>query len=142
MSLTGYDPWIDDANLAGIMRTTGGRDHALLSVEFRLGVGEELGMARTANEIADMRGRLQEYYAAISTALVLLNDDDVMRMLQAKGYDPGSTITLGRRDNSYYEGIKLWDSIHSVRGNAGFNLDFLGSQLMTIISWVGAELST
>jgi hypothetical protein len=98
-------------------------------------------MARTAKEIADMLDRLQQYYAAISTALVVLNDNDVLGLLQAKGYDPGSTIRLGRRDNSYYEGIKLWDAIHSVRGNAGFNLDFLGSQLMTILSWVGDELS-
>jgi hypothetical protein len=98
-------------------------------------------MARSAKEIADMLGRLQEYYAAVSTALVLLNDDDVLRLLRAKGYDPGSTIRLGRRDNSYYEGIKLWDAIHSVRRNAGFNLDFLGSLFMTTLSWVGDELS-
>jgi hypothetical protein len=98
-------------------------------------------MARTGREIADMLERLQAYYAAISTAIVFLNDDDVLRLLQAKGYDPGSTIRLGRRDNSYYEGIKLWDSIRAVRGSAGFNLDFLGSQIMTILSWVGDELS-
>src|SRR5437899_12606447 len=98
-------------------------------------------MARPAKEIADMLGRLQDYYAAVSTALVLLNDDDVLRLLQAKGYDPGSTIRLGRRDNSYYEGIRLWHAIHSVRRNAGFNLDFLGSLFMTTLSWVGDELS-
>lgn len=98
-------------------------------------------MARSAEEIADMLQRLQDYYAAISTALIFLNDDDALRLLQAKGYDPGSTVRLGRRDNSYYEGIKLWDAIHSVRGNAGFNLDFLGSLFMTILSWVGDELS-
>src|SRR3989442_15349664 len=98
-------------------------------------------MARSAHEIADMTERLQQYYAATSTALVLLNDDDVLHLLQAKGHDPGSTIRLGRRDNSYYEGIKLWDAIHSVRGNAGFNLDFLGSLFMTILSWVGVELN-
>jgi hypothetical protein len=97
-------------------------------------------MAKSAKEIADMLERLQDYYAAVSTALVLLNDDEVLRLLQAKGYDPGSTIRLGRRDNSYYEGIKLWDAIHSVRGNAGFNLDFLGSFFMTTLSWVGDEL--
>jgi hypothetical protein len=98
-------------------------------------------VARSAKEIADMIQRLQDYYVAVSTALVFLNDDDALRLLQAKGYDPGSTIRLGRRDNSYYEGIKLWDAIHSVRGNAGFNLDFLGSLFMTTLSWVGDELS-
>jgi hypothetical protein len=98
-------------------------------------------MARSAKEIADMLGRLQDYYTAVSTALVFLNDDDALRLLQAKGYDPGSTIRLGRKDNSYYEGIKLWDAIHSVRGNAGFNLDFLGILCMITLSWVGDELS-
>ena len=98
-------------------------------------------MARSAKDIADMLQRLQDYYAAVSTALVFLNDDDALRLLQAKGYGPGSTTSLGRRDNSSYEGIKVWDAIHSVRGNAGFNLDFLGSLFMTILSWVGDELS-
>ncbi|MCY3019582.1 MAG: hypothetical protein NTW87_11210 [Planctomycetota bacterium] len=98
-------------------------------------------MARSAKDIADMLERLQQYYAAVSTALVLLNDDDVLRLLQAKGYDLGSTIRLGRRDNSYYEGIKLWNAIHSVRRNAGFNLDFLGILFMTSLSWVGDELT-
>jgi hypothetical protein len=98
-------------------------------------------MPRTAREIAEMLDRLQATYAAVSIALMVLNDDDVLSMLQAKGYDPGATIRLGRRDNTYYEGIKLWDSIHAVGGNAGFNVDFLGSQFMTILSWVGDELS-
>ena len=98
-------------------------------------------MARSAKDIADMLQRLQDYYAAVSTALIFLNDDDALRLLQAKGYDPGSTIRLGRRDDSYYEGIKIWDAIHSVRGNAGFNLDFLGSLFMTALSWTGDELS-
>jgi len=98
-------------------------------------------MARTAKEIADMLERLQATYAAISTTLILLNNDDILNLLQSKGYDPGSTIRLGRRDGTYYEGIRLWDSIHTVRGSAGFNLDFLGSQFMTILSWVGDELS-
>jgi hypothetical protein len=98
-------------------------------------------MARSAKEIADMLQRLQDYYVAASTALILLNDDEVLRLLQAKGYDPGSTVRLGRQDNSYYEGIKLWDAIHSFRGRSGFNLDLMGSLLMTALSWVGDELS-
>ena len=98
-------------------------------------------MARSAKEIADMLQRLQDSYATVSTALVFLNDDDALRLLQEKGYYPGSTIRLGRRDDSYYEGIKLWDAIHSVRGSAGFNLDFLKSLFMTTLSWVGDELT-
>lgn len=85
----------------------------------------------SAKEIADMLDRLQATHAATSTALILLNDDDILRLLAGKGYDPCSTMRLGRRDNSYYEGIKMWDSIYRVWKNAGFNLDYLGSQFMT-----------
>ena len=42
-------------------------------------------MPKTANEIAELLDHLQTTYAAVSTALVLLNDDDVLRLLQAKG---------------------------------------------------------
>ena len=98
-------------------------------------------MVMTAKEIANLIDRLQATYAATSTALLLLNDDEILQLLLAKGYDPGSTIRLGRRDNTYYEGIKLWDSINLVRGNAGYNLDFLGSYFMTILSFVGNKLS-
>jgi hypothetical protein len=98
-------------------------------------------MARSAKEIADMLERLQQYYAAMSTALVLLNDEEVLGVLKAKGYDSGSTIRLGRQNDTYYEGIRVWDAILSVKGNAGFNLDFLGSTCMVILSWVGDELS-
>lgn len=98
-------------------------------------------MSRTAKEIAEMIDRLQQYYAAISTSLLMLNNDDLLHSLHATGLDEGSTIRLGRQDNSYYENINVWDSIRAVKGNSGFNLDFLGSQLMTILSWVGDELS-
>lgn len=87
-----------------------------------------------------MLDRLQATYAAVLTALLLLNDNNVLSLLQAKGLDPGSSIGLRRRDNTYYKGIDLWDSIRAVQGNAGFNLDYLRSQFMTILSWVGDEL--
>lgn len=89
-------------------------------------------MPLTAREIADLVERLQATYAATSTALVLLNDPQLEELLTARGYDKGSTIRMGRRDNTYYEGINLWDSIYLVRGNNQFNLDFLGSLFMTI----------
>ena len=98
-------------------------------------------MVMTAQEIADLIDRLQAIYAATSTALILLNDEQVLGLLAAKGCDAGSTIRLGRQDNSYYEGIKLWESISLVRGSPAYNLDFLGTQFMTILSWVGHELS-
>ena len=99
-------------------------------------------MARTAKEIAEMIDRLQQYYAAISTTLLMLNNDDLLRSLHATGHEKGSTIRLGRKDNSHYENINMWDSIQAVKGNSAFNLDFLRSQLMIIMSWVGHELSS
>lgn len=98
-------------------------------------------MPLTAREIADLVERLQATYAATSTALVLLNDPQLEELLTARGYDKGSTIRMGRRDNTYYEGINLWDSIYLVRGNNQFNLDFLGSLFMTIFLWIGDQLS-
>jgi hypothetical protein len=95
----------------------------------------------TLREVADLLDRLQATYVATSTAIILLNDDQILQLLTAKGFDIGTTIRLGRRDNTYYEGIRLWDSIQLVRNNPGFNLDFLGSQLMVILSWIGDKLS-
>ncbi len=98
-------------------------------------------MARTPGEIAIMLDRLQGYFAAVTTGILLLNDEAALQLLSRNGYDPGARVRLGRSDNSYYEGIPFWDSIRAVRGNSGFNLDYLGSQLMTILTWVGDELS-
>ncbi len=98
-------------------------------------------MAKTPEEIASLIEQLQATYAATSTSLVMLNDPDFHRLLQDKGYDAGSTMRLGRRDNTYYEGIRLWDSIHLAKENSQYNLNFLGSLFMTMVSWIGHELS-
>jgi hypothetical protein len=94
-----------------------------------------------AKEIADLIDNLQATYAAISTSLLLLNFEESLQLLEAKGFDPDSTVNLGRRDNTKYTGIKLWDSIRLVRRNPNFNLNYLGYIFMTDLSWVGHELS-
>jgi len=94
----------------------------------------------TAEEIADLIDRLQTTYAAAATALLLLNDDDVLHLLRTKGYDRGTMIRLGRQDNTFYEGINLWDAINLVRQDHRHNLDFVGSYFMTILLFVGDKL--
>ena len=94
-----------------------------------------------AKEIADLIDSLQATYAAISTALLLLNLDETHQLLEKKGFDPGTTINISRMDNTQYTGIKLWDSLHLVRGNQSFNLNYLGSIFMTNLSWIGYELN-
>lgn len=98
------------------------------------------GTKMTALEIADLIDRLQATYAAWSAALFLSNDDQVLQMLVKKGFDPDSTVRLGRQDNTYYDRIRVWDSINLIRGNSQFNLDFLNSMFMTTLCWVGNEL--
>lgn len=84
---------------------------------------------------------LKGYYVAASFWLVLLNDEDVLGLIENKGYDLRSTARLGRRDGTYYEGLPdLWSAIHAVRGSAGFNLDFLGALLTVCVTWVGDAL--
>lgn len=89
-----------------------------------------------------MIDRLRSYYVAASFGVLLLNDDDVLRLVESKGYDMGSRVILGRRDGTYHDTLPdLWTSITTVRGNPGFNLDFLGALLMIAVSWAGNELS-
>jgi hypothetical protein len=94
-----------------------------------------------AHEIADLIDNLQATYASYSTALLLLNFDETLQLLELKGFDPGSTVNLGRRNNTKYSGIRLWDSIKLVRGSSNFNLNYLGSIFMIDLSWIGHELS-
>ena len=97
-------------------------------------------MIWTAEEIADLIDRLQTTYAAAATALLLLNDDDFLQLLRAKGYDVGATIRLGRQDGTFYEDIGLWDAINLVREDPRHNLDFIGSYFMTILLFIGDKL--
>lgn len=89
-----------------------------------------------------MIDQLKAAYVAASTGLVLLNDPDLPELLLARGYDAGSTIRLGRKDNTYYEGLDPYSAIEASRGNPGFNLDFLGDLITTMVSWVGDELAS
>lgn len=98
-------------------------------------------MTRSAKEIAEVIDRLRAYYVGASVGLVLLNDDDVLRVIESKGYDLGSRTRLGRRDGTYHDNLPdLWTAIREVRGSPGFNLDFLAGLLMVAVSWVGDDL--
>jgi len=94
----------------------------------------------TAKKISQLINQLQTIYAAISTTLITLNDNQILQLLEAKGFDKGSKIRLGKHDGSYYRNINFWDSINFVRNNNKFNLDFMGMQLSTILLSVGHEL--
>lgn len=99
-------------------------------------------MEQAAGAVAELIDRLKEYFVAGGLSLVLLNDDDVLRLMERKGYDPGTTIALGRRDNTKYTDLPpLWDAVSAVRGDPQFNLDYLGLLLTVIVSWVGDALA-
>lgn len=99
-------------------------------------------MQQAAGAVVELIARLKAYFVAGSLSIVLLNDDDVVRLLEAKGYDPGTTIILGRRDNTNYTDLPpLWDAVSAVRGDPRFNLDYLGLLLTVAVSWVGDALA-
>ncbi len=98
-------------------------------------------MAMSATEIADVIKWFRDTYAAQSMGLIFLNDPDLWNWLAAKGYDKGSRIRLGRRDNTYYESLDLYHSIGVARGSATYNLNFMGMSFMMALSFVGDALS-
>jgi len=98
-------------------------------------------MAKSAGDIAMLIDSLQATYAATSTMLVVLKDNDFLNLFRTKGYGHGSKIHLRRTDNTCYEGIDVWESVHAVQKNPQFNLDYLRAHLGTMISWIGHNLT-
>lgn len=88
-----------------------------------------------------MIGALKGFYVAASMGMLFLNHPRLSDLLLELGLDPGSTVRLGRKDNSYYEGLDVYAALASTRGDAGFNLDFTGALLTVAVSWVGDELA-
>jgi hypothetical protein len=86
--------------------------------------------------------QMKAYYVAQSFTLVLVNDPDVIALVESKGFDRGSKVRLGRKDDTYYDGLpQLWPALNTIRANSQFNLDFLASILTTQVSWIGDALS-
>ncbi len=91
--------------------------------------------------IIDAIEKYKKYNNASSFGIVLLNYPDIFENIQSKGYDAGSTARLGRMDNSYYEGLDLYESINAIRGNAEFNLDYYRMIIIAEISYIGDILA-
>ena len=93
-------------------------------------------------EIATHIEFLKDLYVSGSTALIALNDDSFLAHLEHDlGFDRGSTIRLGRRDDSYYEGIDFWEVVTRAR-TPEFNLTLMGALLSASISWIGDQLNS
>lgn len=46
-------------------------------------------------------------------------------------------MRLGRRDNTYYEGIDVWESLDAIQNDPDFNLDYLGNVFTVGLMWIG-----
>lgn len=97
-------------------------------------------MPRSPDEIVEMIDQLKASYVATSMGLLALNDPGLSELLLRWGLDPGSTVRLGRKDNSYYDGLDVYSALGIARGNPAFNLNFMGGLITTAVSWIGAEL--
>ena len=95
----------------------------------------------TGSEVADLVGELKEGYAASSLWLFFLGQPDLPALLNSRGLDPGSTSSLGRKDNTYYRGIDVYASIAHAVGNANYNLRFLRNQFSMMLSLVADQLA-
>src|SRR5260221_1314913 len=85
---------------------------------------------------------LKDVYVAGSTAIIALNDAAFLNHLEHDlGADRGSTLSLGRRDGTSYEGIALWPAVERAQ-TAEFNLTFMGALLSSAVSWIGDLLAT
>jgi hypothetical protein len=79
----------------------------------------------TACEIANLIERLMSYYVIAAMGF---------------GIDRGSTMRLGRRYDTYYEGVDVYAAQEAVHGS-GYNLDFLGTMLSVALLWIGDALT-
>jgi hypothetical protein len=61
----------------------------------------------TPVEIADVVNRLKQYYVLAGLALPLISAPDAEVRVRALGLDPDGSVRLGRRDNTYYEGLRI-----------------------------------
>lgn len=97
-------------------------------------------MKRSAIEISYMIREQLELIAATNIGLLFLNTDVVFDALNSIGLDPGSTLKFTKNDGSMHAGADIYKSLLKYRNNPNNNLAFMGSQFMTIISFVGDAL--
>lgn len=91
--------------------------------------------------IADLIDSLKDQYVAQSIGLIAVNQRGYHDLLRASGYDFGTTLPQGRRDNTMYRSLPpFWDAIDRCANNPEFNLNYLGGLLTVHTSWVGDRL--
>jgi hypothetical protein len=92
------------------------------------------GETRTANLIASFRAS----HAAANLGLLVVQSprrDEILT--DVLGLDRGSTLRLGRRDGTYYEGLDVWRSVDGVQDDPDFNLNSLRVWFMVALSAIG-----
>jgi len=94
----------------------------------------------TPSQISDMIERLKSYYVVASMGLRFVADPRWQELYDSFGIDRGSTMRLGRRDDTYYECLDIYKAHDQVQG-PGYNLDFLGAMLSVMLVWIGDELA-
>lgn len=80
---------------------------------------------------------LKRLYTVTSFSLVFFNDARLPQWLAERGYDPGSTTRLARRDGTYYEGLDLYEALAEARGDPIRNLEIIGNSLLIDLVLVG-----
>jgi hypothetical protein len=98
-------------------------------------------MPWTLEDVANYIDSFKLNYTATSTSLRFLNDPNLEDFLLGFGMDPGSTVRLGRKDGTYYEGLDVYASMAHFRAESGFNVEYLGHQMMAAISFIDDALN-
>jgi hypothetical protein len=91
-------------------------------------------------EIAEYLRQVKLTYGSYSLSLIFLNDPSLYGLIESRGLDVGSTVSLGRQNGTYYSGIDIYCSIEASCGNPVFNMTFLKLWFMGVISLTGDYL--
>ena len=95
----------------------------------------------TPGELADEVNYLKVFFVAGTTGLIALNDPEILTHLErSRGFDRGASVRLGRKDDTYYEGLDFWSAVSTAQSST-FNLAFMGAMLLASISWIGDKLN-
>lgn len=98
-------------------------------------------MSAEAEDIADLIAELRLAFATLTLMPALINQPDFLDYLDSHGFDRGSSVRLGRKDGTYYEGLDIHESLASAVGHGPFNRLQLGLALFVIFSFVGDRLA-